>query len=165
MDSPSKFWPCDPNVTAEIRVIRSGNMFLIFCYSVFVSPCDCSLISLFLDDRSGTQCCLLLLWSSASRYAPLHPLLLTHCYLSWLPMSSMQSDYFPLISDINKRFSPRELILTGCFLYVGPSCINPRDGCVWSAVCEIWHQQPESLKLCFFSLLILNLNFIIIIVT
>ncbi len=97
---------------------------------------NCSLRFLFLADRSGTRCGLLLQGSTCcvqrwySAYLGcnewLFELLLPFYHL-------YQSAHSPLTSDINKAFSSTQLPLTGYFLFFGSFSVNPRDGCVWKS--------------------------------
>lgn len=55
--------------------------------------------------------------------------------------------YKALTSDINEASSPREMLLSGCFLFFRPLSAHVRDGCVEKAqqisrfaVDHIWHQ-------------------------
>ncbi len=100
---------------------------------------NCSLCFLFLADRSGTRCGLLLLEPIFFRVRRvvrsdgiLHNLVVTSVFLSYCCLSiiSNQSARSPLTSDINKAFSSTQLPLTGYFLFFGPFSVNPRDGCV-----------------------------------
>lgn len=82
------------------------------------------------------------MWSSAAvahlfqscdlRNALLHNLAVTSGYFSYcfFPISLNTSGSFPLTSGINKAFVPRELLLTGYFIVLGPVSVNPRDDCV-----------------------------------
>ncbi len=104
---------------------------------------NCSLHFLFLADRSGSRCGLLLLLPicfpgstcCAFRDGILHTLVVTSGYLSYccLFIISDQSTHSPLTSDINKAFSTTQLSLTGYFLSFGPFSVNPRDGCAWKS--------------------------------
>ncbi len=104
---------------------------------------NCILRVLFLSDRSGTRCGLLLLAAHllqglmccVFRDGLLQILVVTSDYLSYCCLSiiSNQSAHSPLTSDINKAFSSTQLPLTGYFLFFRPFSVNPRDGCVWKS--------------------------------
>ncbi len=72
----------------------------------------------------GSTCCVF-------RDGLLHTLVVTSGYLSYCCLSiiSNQPGHSPLTSGIDKVFSPRELPLTGYFLFFGPFSVNPRDDC------------------------------------
>ncbi len=104
---------------------------------------NCILRVLFLSDRSGTRCGLLLTGAHLLQGSTccvfidglLHTLVVTSVYLSYCCLSiiSNQSAHSPLTSDINKAFSSTQLPLTGYFLFFGPFSVNLRDGCVWKS--------------------------------
>ncbi len=116
---------------------------------------NCSLRFLFLADRSGTRCGLLLLlpicfrvWRVVrSEMVFCIPWLITSGYLSHCCLSiiSNQSAHSALTSDINKTFSYTQLPLTGYFLFFGPFSVNPRDGCVWKSqyISSYWNTQTS----------------------
>ncbi len=85
------------------------------------SGVNCSLRVLFLSDRSGTRCGLLLLGLTCCvfRDGVLQMLVVTSGYLSYCCLSiiSNQSVHSPLTSDINKAFSSTQLPLTGYFSF------------------------------------------------
>ncbi len=56
-----RIWPYYLNVATKSRLIRPGNVFPIFYCPIWWSCVNCSLRFLFLADRSGTRCGLLLL--------------------------------------------------------------------------------------------------------
>ncbi len=122
------------NVAAEIQIHQTRQLFPIFCWWVCV---NCILRVLFLADRSGTRCGLLLqgLTCCVFRDDILHTLVVTSGYLCYCCLSiiSNQSVHSPLTSDINKAFSSTQLVLTGYFLFFRPFSVNPRDGCVWKS--------------------------------
>ncbi len=143
---------------------------------------NCILRVLFLSDRSGTRCGLLLLepicfegsMCCVFRDGILHILVVTSGYLSYCCLSiiSNQSAHSPLTSDINKACSSTQLPLTGYFLFFGPFSVNTRDGCVWKSqqISSFWNTRTspsalttiprsESLKSPFFPVLMLGLNF------
>ncbi len=97
---------------------------------------NCSLSFLFLADRSGTRCSLLLLQpicfrvrrDCAFRDGILHTLVIMSGYLSYCCLSiiSNQATHCPLISDINKGiFSGKKLPLTGYFLFIWTILCKP----------------------------------------
>ncbi len=114
---------------------------------------NCILRVLFLSDRSGTRCGLLLLESICFRVRCvvcsemiLHSLVVTSGYLSYCCLSiiSNQSVHSPLTSDI-KAFSSTQLPLTGYFLFFGPFSVNPWDGCAWRSqkISSLWNTQTS----------------------
>ncbi len=121
---------------AEIETHQTRQRFLQSSIVRFWWTCvNCSLRFLFLSDRSGTRCGLLLLEApSASGFDVLCvsemvfciPWLVTSGYLSYCCLSiiSIQSVHSPLNSDINKAFSSTQLPLTGYFLFVWPFSVN-----------------------------------------
>jgi len=90
----------------------------------------------------GSTCC-------KFRDARLHNLVVTSGEWSYccLPISSKQSDHSLLNSGINKAFSPRELLLTGYFLFFGPFSVNLRDGCVDQQFLKYSNQLDITLNL------------------
>ncbi len=124
------------------RLIRPGDVFQSSTVQFWWACVNCRLRFLFLSDRSGSRCGLLLLESIcfrvrrvAFRDGILHTLVVTSGYLSYCCLSiiSNQSAHSPLTSDINKAFSSTQLPLTGYFLFFRPFSVNPRDGCVWKS--------------------------------
>ncbi len=125
------------------RLIRAGNVFLIFYCPILVSRCELypPFPGLSWQERHPV-------WSSAAvahllqvstycafRDGILHTLVVTSGYLSYCCLSiiSNQSAHSPLTSDINKAFPSTQLPLTGYFLFFRPFSVNLRDGCVWKS--------------------------------
>ncbi len=117
---------------------------------------NCSLGFLFLADRSGTRCGLLLQGSTCCvfRDGVLRTFVVTSGYMSYCCLSiiSNQSAHSPLTSDINKAFSSTQLPLTGYFLFFRIIlCKHLRGLCVKIQVDQqflkysvqpVCHQQP-----------------------
>lgn len=105
----------DMNVTAEIKTQnRPGGALLIL-----VSLCKISRLEWDPVWSSAAVAHLLQgLKRDVFREALLHDLIVTSGYLSYccLPITCRQSGHFPLSSNINKAFSPRELLLTSQIL-------------------------------------------------
>ncbi len=127
----------------------SSDQATFFQYSIvqFWWDCaNCSLRFLFLADRSGTRCGLLLCSPSASGFEVLCVQRWYSAYLGcneWLfefllPFYHL-SHHSPLTSEINKAFLSTQLPLTlyfsSLFLisFFGPFSVNPRDGCAWKS--------------------------------
>ncbi len=111
---------------------------------------------LFLSDRSGTRCDLLLLESICFRVRRVVCSEMVFCIpwlyrvVIWVTVVFLSSlTVCPFSSDINKAFSSTQLPLTGYFLVFGPFSVNPRDGCAWKsqeADQSVWHQQPFHIR-------------------
>ncbi len=144
----TKFWPYIWMLQQKSRLIRPGNVFLLFSNPIFYCPILVSLCELY------PPCAVLIwqerhpVWSSAAvthllqglmccvfRDDILQTLVVTSGYLSYCCLSiiSNQSVHSPLTSDINKAFSSTQLPFTGYFLFFGPFSVNSRDGCVWKS--------------------------------
>ena len=78
------------------------------------------------------------------RYALLHTTVVMCGYLPYchLPVSFVQSGPSPLTSLIN-AFLPRELLITGSFLFFAPFSANSRDCCVGKSqvISSFWDIQ------------------------
>ncbi len=153
----AKFWPYHLNVVADIETHQTRQRFFQSSIVQFWWACvNCSLRFLFLADRSGTRCGLLLLEPICFRVRRVVRSEMVFCipWLWWvviwvtqlyrcLSMISNQSAHSPLTSDINKAFLSTQLPLTGNFLFYGPFSVNPRDGCVWKSqqISRFWNTQ------------------------
>ncbi len=138
----TKFWPYIWMSQQKSRFIRPSYAFQSSIVQFWWVCVNCILRVLFLSDRSGTRCGLLLLEPICFRVrcvvfrdGILQILVVTSDCLSFCCLSiiSNQSVHSPLTSDINKTFSSTQLPLTGYFLFFGSFSVNPRDGCVWKS--------------------------------
>ncbi len=120
-----QFWPIWMS-QQKSRLIRPGKVLQSSIVQFWWVCVNCILRVLFLSDRSGTRCGLLLLEPICFRVrcvvcsdGILQILVVTSGYLSYCCLSiiSNQSAHSPLTSDINKTCSSTQLPLTGYFSF------------------------------------------------
>lgn len=114
-------YPTIQMLQQKLRLNKPGNIFPIFFNFGEPVRIVASVSYWFIVHRRGAWCSLLLL-SSASRFrdAFLHMLVVRSGYLGYcgFSISSKQSRYSRLTSNINKAFSSSELPLTGYFIFL-----------------------------------------------
>lgn len=122
----AKFWPYQPKLSKKLTWQRFSNLQLSI-YSL------CSLVLLFLAEKSETRCDLMLQPSCSLKYFSAH-----HGWkecLSYysLLVCSKQSGNSALTSLINKEFLPTDVVLSGWFCF---SLYPMQDCCVWKS--DVW---------------------------
>lgn len=115
-----KFWSYHVDVAAELETHHTKAAFSFLLLYSFDEPVRA--VASVYSETSDTQCCFLLLLAICFRIfrdTHLNMLAVAHGCLSYscLLDISKPSDHSPLTPGINKGFLPKDLLLTGYFLF------------------------------------------------